>query len=196
MESSPPGVFVDRFDRRKVMMTMDIARAVLALGLLTTNSLAFIYLTVLLMETASLFFIPAKNALIPYLVSDEETFAEANALSYTTGQASTIVGLTASAAILAAFERVVRGVLGSNLIGVSSLVGLFRPALLGPRAGVILDSLTFVVSALFIWRIHVSARPPASAEGKFDLSLVGKDVRESIQFLVSTLHLGVHDAPR
>ncbi len=180
--SSLTGVFVDRFDRRKVMITMDLARALLALGLVFTNSLAAIYFIVLLMETASLFFIPAKNALIPYLV-DEEDLAEANSLSYTTGQASTIVGLTASAAIIAAFERVVRVLLESDVAVVSRFVGLFAPALLGPRAGVIVDSFTFLVSAAFIWGIRTAARPPASREGQLDLSLVGKDVRESLVFL-------------
>ena len=180
--SSVTGVFVDRFDRRKVMIVTDLTRAVLALGLMFTNSLAAIYLIVFLMETASLFFVPAKNALIPYLV-DEDELAEANGLSYTTQQASMLIGLSASAAILAAFERIVRLVLDSNLIGVSRLVGLFAPALLGPRAGVFLDSLTFVVSAIAIWGIKIAAKPAIEDGGTFDVSLVGKDVRESFVFL-------------
>ena len=179
--SSLTGVFVDRFDRRKVMMTMDISRAILALGLLATNSLAAIYLIVLLMETASLFFVPAKNALIPYLV-DESDLAEANGLSYTTQQASTIIGLTASAAILAAFERGVRLLLQSRVVGLTNLVGLFAPALLGPRAGVFLDSLTFVVSAIVIAGIKIAAKPAVEFE-PLDISLVGKDARESYVFL-------------
>ena len=180
--SSVTGVIVDRFDRRKLMMTMDLARAVLALFLVTTNNLAVIYLVVLLMETASLFFIPAKNALIPYLVDDKD-LTEANGLSYTTQQASMLIGLTASAAILAGFEGIVRLVVDANFIGVSRLVGLFAPALLGPRAGVILDSFTFLISAFTIWGIKIAAKPAASEATHFDLTLVGKDVRESFVFL-------------
>lgn len=182
--SSVTGVFVDRFDRRKLMIATDLVRAVLALGLMFTNSLAVIYLLVLLMETASLFFFPAKNALIPYLVEDDE-LAEANGLSYTTQQASMLVGLTMSAAILATFERVVRLVLDANLIGFSKLVGLFAPALLGPRTGVLLDSLTFVISALSIWGIQIAAKPLVNRGARFDLTLVGKDVRESFAFMRS-----------
>ena len=44
--SSLTGVLVDRFDRRKVMIAADLARAALALVLVTTNSLAVIYLVV------------------------------------------------------------------------------------------------------------------------------------------------------
>lgn len=180
--SSLTGVFVDRFDRRKVMIATDIARAVLVLGVITTNNLAVIYLIVLLMETASLLFVPAKNALIPYLVHENE-LAEANALSYTTGQASTIIGLTASAAILAAFERAVRLLLGVDFLGVSHAVGVLGPALLGPRAGVIVDSLTFVVSAISIYGIKIVAKSLADDGAPLDLSLVGKDVRESYVFM-------------
>lgn len=178
--SSFTGVFVDHFDRRKVMIACDATRAVLALGLLFTNSLAVIYLIVLLMETASLFFTPAKNALIPRLVSDEE-ITMANSLSYTTQQASMLIGLTMSGAILAAFEAIVRWVLGSGFPFVDQLVGPLAPALLGPRAGVTLDSLTFIVSALFILSIKVKAR--ASGNGKLHLSLIGKDAIESFHFL-------------
>jgi len=178
--SSFTGVFVDHFDRRKVMIACDATRAILALGLLFTNSLAVIYLIVLLMETASLFFTPAKNALIPRLVGDDE-ITIANSLSYTTQQASMLIGLTMSGAILAGFEAIVRWILGSGFPLVDQLVGPLAPALLGPRAGVTLDSLTFVVSALFILSIKVKAR--AEGNAALHLSLIGKDAIESFRFL-------------
>ncbi|MBN2822435.1 MAG: MFS transporter [Coriobacteriia bacterium] len=178
--SSFVGVFVDHFDRRKLMIACDVSRAVLALGLLFTNSLAVIYMIVLLMEIASLFFTPAKNALIPALVSDDE-ITVANGLSYTTQQASMLIGLTMSGAILAGFEAIVRWVLASGFPLVDQFVGPLAPALLGPRAGVSLDTLTFLVSAAFILSIKVSARP--SSRGKLGLSLIGRDAIESFRFL-------------
>lgn len=179
--SSLIGPLVDRFDRRRVMIFADIVRSVLALGLLFTNSLATIYLIVMLMEVASLFFVPAKNALIPHLVDDADVEA-ANGFSYTTQQASMLIGLTASGAILAGFEAVVRAFLTSGLPFVDALVGPFAPQLLGPRAGVVLDSLTFVVSAMTLAGIRVAACVGCEDE-RVDLSLVGKDVVESFQFL-------------
>lgn len=185
--SSFIGVFVDHFDRRKLMIACDWIRALLALGLLFTDNLALIYLIVLLMEMASLFFTPAKNALIPYLVSEDE-ITVANSLSYTTQQASMLIGLTMSGAILAGFEALVRFVLHSGLPLVDRFVGTLAPALLGPRAGVTLDSLTFVVSALYILSIHVSARP-AGAGGRLRLSMIGEDAVESVRFLFSQRQL-------
>ncbi|MDH4139816.1 MAG: MFS transporter [Coriobacteriia bacterium] len=179
--SSVIGALVDRFDRRRTMIAADLTRAGLALGLLFTNSVYVIYFVVMVMEVASLFHLPAKNSLIPYIV-DEKDIAAANGLSYTTQQASMVVGLAASGGILAAFEAIVRTVLDSGLPLVGSLVGPFAPALLGPRAGVILDSLTFLVSAAAILGIHVRAKA-VRAEAKLDLSLLGHDAIESYRFL-------------
>ncbi len=148
---------------------------------MVTNSLWVIYLVVLLMETASLFFWPARNALIPLLVEEEDITA-ANGLAYTTQQASMLIGLTAAAGILAGFEAIVRAVVEAQLPIVDQLVGLAAPALLGPRAGVVLDVFTFLFSAIVISTIHVAARPPMEA-GALDLRLLGKDVIESFRFL-------------
>lgn len=185
--SSVTGVLVDRFDRRRVMITADVVRAVLTLVLLTTNSLALIYGVVLLMETASLFFYPARNSLIPYLVERRDV-TSANGLSYTTQQAAMLLGLTTSGALLAAFEAIVRWVIHAGLPIVSNFVGLFQPALLGPRGGVFINMLTFVFSASMVASIHVSARPH-DGHGSFDFSLLGKDVIESFRFLRSHTEL-------
>lgn len=179
--SSVTGVLVDRFDRRRLMIAADLARAALTMVLISTNSLPIIYTVVLLMETASLFFYPARNALIPYLVEPRD-ITSANGLAYTTQQAAMLIGLTASGAILAGFDFAVRLVIDAGWPIVSQFVGLFAPALLGPRAGVFVNMLTFLFSAAVIASIRVEARPPERAEG-FDLSLVGRDVVESFRFL-------------
>ncbi len=179
--SSLTGVLVDRFDRRRLMIACDLARAALTLTLLFTNQLALIYLIVLLMEVGSLFFHPAKNALIPHLVAEEDV-AAANGLSYTTQQAAMLVGLTASGALLALFERIVRIVLESGLPLIDALVGPLAPALLGPRAGVFLNSLTFIVSAALISRIRLVSDTHRQ-EVRLDPQLIGKDVRDAFRFL-------------
>ncbi len=178
------GVLVDRFDRRRVMIAADLTRAVLAIVLITTNSLGVIYLIVLLMETASLFFWPARNSLIPLLV-DEDDITAANGLAYTTQQASMLIGLTAVGAILAGFEAGVRAVLDANLPVVDQLVGLFAPALLGPRAGVVLDVFTFLFSAAMVYTIRVNAKPihELGQQARLGWSLVGRDVVESFRFM-------------
>ncbi|MBN2248142.1 MAG: MFS transporter [Coriobacteriia bacterium] len=179
--SSVVGSLVDRFDRRRLMIACDLVRALLTLPLLVTNNLALIYLVVLLMEIASLFFSPARNALIPRIVAEDEV-AVANGLAYTTQQASMLIGLTMSGGILAGFEAIVRWVLESGFPFIDVFVGPFAPALLGPRAGVVLNSLTFLISALLLWSIRVRVRPQRDGGG-FHLSLIGKDVVESFRFL-------------
>jgi dTMP kinase len=179
--SSLTGVLVDRFDRRRLMIACDLARAALTLGLLITNDLAIIYLIVLLMEVGSLFFYPAKNALIPHLVAEEDV-AMANGLSYTTQQAAMLVGLTMSGALLALFERLVRLVLESGLPLIDLLAGVLAPALLGPRAGVFLNSLTFLASAAIIASIPLVSSSPRE-KVKLDLHLIGADVVDAFRFL-------------
>jgi dTMP kinase len=179
--SSFIGVFVDRFDRRRLMIACDLARALLTLILLFTNSLALIYLTVLLMEIASLFFSPARNALIPRLVAPEEVTI-ANGLAYTTQQGSMLVGLTMSGAILAGFEAIVKWILASGFPLVDVFAGVFAPALLGPRAGVVLNSGTFIISALLLWSIRMDVRPEREM-GKLDLTLLGRDALDAFRFL-------------
>ncbi len=179
--SSVTGALVDRFDRRKTMIVADAVRFVLVLILLTTNSLLAIYVVVLLMETASLFFWPARNALIPYLVEEGDVTA-ANGVMYTTQQASMLVGLTASGAILAGFEAGVRAIIAADLPVVDYFAGLAAPALLGPRAGFFLDALTFVFSALVVASIKVDARAAADGE-RFRVSMLGRDALDSFRFL-------------
>jgi dTMP kinase len=179
--SSFIGVMVDRFDRRKVMIVAELAATGIALLLVVANELWMIYFAVLALETTSLCFWPARNSLIPYLVGEDDVTA-ANGLAYTTGQASMIIGLTAAAAILAGFETITRAVLDSQLPIVQSLVGPLAPALLGPRAGVILDSFTFLFSAIMIISMRVTAAPPRRKD-KLTFSLIGADVVESLKFL-------------
>lgn len=178
--SSLTGALVDRFDRRRLMIACDIARAALTLGLLFANELALIYLIVLLMEIGSLFFSPSRSALIPRLVVAEDV-AAATGFAYTTQQAAMLVGLTASGALLALFERIVQLVLESGLPLVDLLVGPIAPALVGPRAGVMLNAITFLVSALLIVGI-ADGRGERRGSVRLDPRLLGADVVDAFRF--------------
>ena len=179
------GVFVDRFDRRRTMIACDLIRAVLTFGLLVTNSLWVIYLVVMLMEMASMLFYPAKNALIPVLVEPDDLTA-ANGLSYTTQQASMLVGLSMSGAILAVFDAIVRALIANDVVSRVPFLqeGLLRIELLGPRAGVLVNAATFIISAVAIYTIHVRACARCGVQEPLTLSLIGRDVREAFSVLV------------
>lgn len=186
------GVFVDRYDRRKLMIVCDLINAVLCLGLLFISrgmpvgaSLAIVYTVTFLMEICNLLMVPAKNALIPAIV-DERDLAAANGLSYTTQQASMLVGLLASGAIVAAFVAIVRGFAGAGVPLLSSALETapYYGYLTGSMAGVALDSLSFLLSAFLIFRITAQARAKQVVErGGLDLRLFGREVLESFTIL-------------
>ena len=185
--SSLVGVFIDHFDRRKIMIVADLVRVVLVLILLTTNSLTAIYMVVFLMETVALFFWPARNALIPHIV-EESDISVANSFMYTTQQAAMIVGLAASGAILAAFGGIVHLVFGAaHLLPafIQPLVNALTPIFVGAKAGYVLDSLTFVFSAFMISRMHHVEGKAVVADKKLDFSVVKEDALESLKFITA-----------
>lgn len=183
------GVLVDRFDRRRLMIVCDLINGVLCLGLLFIYSvrpsvaLTLVYAITFLMEICNLLMVPAKNALIPAIV-DERDLVAANGLSYTTQQASMLIGLLASGAIVSAFVAVIRGVAGANVPFFSAALesAPYYGYLTGPLAGVALDSMSFLLSALLILTIRANAKAAAARSG-FDLRLFGKDVLESFVVL-------------
>lgn len=134
----PAGVLVDRWDRRKVMIAADLARAGLVLGGLLVRdvgTLWVLYAVGLLISVAGRFFYPAQSALIPALVNEDELLA-ANSLSQLTMTAALLVG--------------------------PALAG-FTIAWLGAGAAFVVDSVSFLVSAVAIWSIGAVAPPPRSS---------------------------------
>jgi MFS family permease len=61
------GVFVDRYDRRKIMVISDLLRAaiVFTIPFLISVDIALLYGAVALVSTISQFFNPANDALLP-----------------------------------------------------------------------------------------------------------------------------------
>jgi len=77
------GVYVDRWDRKKVMIISDLLRGVLVLTVpvfVYFNLMAPVYFMVFIIFSASRFFIPSKMAFIPEIVSKEKLLV-ANSLS-------------------------------------------------------------------------------------------------------------------
>ncbi len=184
------GVLVDRFDRRRMMIACDIINGFLCLGLLASSiegavppgvALALIYTITFLMEICNLLFVPAKNALIPGLVGEQD-LAAANGLSYTTQQASMLVGLVASGAIVGVFAAFLNGIIAAKIPVFSAFVAS-APSLRGPQGGIVLDFFSFLLSAALISTLRV--KKFERRERALDLRLMGRDVIESWQILRS-----------
>ena len=134
------GVFVDRWNRKRIMVISDLLRGLLVLGFILVRrpeDVWMFYLLGFLQAAVGTFFDPAKSAMIPTLVEPDALLA-ANALSQTT--------------------RVVTGVVGSALAGI--LVG----AAGGAWPAFTLDAMSFFVSALLVSRI-TAVQPAGAAAG-------------------------------
>ena len=131
---SVAGVFVDRWDRKKTMVVADLARAVILLPLLAVAAggpVWLVYVVGFVEATVSMFFLPAKDALVPNLVA-ERHLAAANSLNSMGEQIPSLVG----------------PLLGGALFGLVGLGGL-----------VFLDIATYLVSAALISLISARSVP-------------------------------------
>ena len=75
------GALADRLDRRHVMVTCDVLRAVLFLSIPIIGTLWWLFVATFLIEVCSLFWIPAKDASIPNLLRRPDQVETANQLA-------------------------------------------------------------------------------------------------------------------
>ncbi|MDQ4076556.1 MAG: MFS transporter [Chloroflexota bacterium] len=151
------GVFVDRYDRKRIMVAAELLRALLIalIPLLLPFGIAWLYVIVTLSSAIAQFFNPAHASVLPEVASDEE-LAAAN--SFMT--VSQIGALTV-------------GYAGAGLIAtLSSIAWAFY-----------LDAMTFVVSALCIVLIQV---PPLGVTDKTTIAAVTRNLRAGLTFVRAT----------
>ena len=120
------GAYVDRADRRRIMLASDLLRAIVVLGFVLVGSADTLWLLfVFAFAQASIgtFFAPARGAVIPKTVPREGLLA-ANSVAQAT--------------------RVISGIVGAGLAGlIIGLAGVFWPAF-------VLDGLSFLASFVLI----------------------------------------------
>jgi MFS family permease len=122
---SVAGVFVDRWDRKRVLVVSNVLQAVVVAFLLL-GQLWIVFAVAAVQSTVAAFAVPAEDALLPSLVGVDDLVA-ANALTALNNRLARLLGLP----------------LGGLLLG---LVGL--------RAVVLVDGASFVVAALLIAQVH------------------------------------------
>ena len=143
------GVFADRLDRRVVLVTSDLARAALALGMVFAENLATVYVLAFLMGLGRTFFNPTIRAAFPGVVGGGD-LARANGLL----SATFSISITAGPA------------LGGMLV-----------ATVGVNAAFLLDSATYLVSAISLSRISLPRPERDDATG------FGQDLQEGLGYL-------------
>ena len=157
------GAYVDRWDHRDVMVVSDLLRAaaVLLIPIVAVTNIYLVYPFVFLVTSVSIFFRPARVAILPRLVRQDEL-------------------LTANSALWAG--ETFADIIGYPLAGI--FVGFLGPAL--PLA-FWLDAATYAASAVLIASIVVPplrrASAPADADGNEKPGGVFAEMREGLQFL-------------
>jgi len=151
------GVFVDRFDRRKIMIIADLLRAgiVFAIPFLISINIVFLYLAVAAVSTIAQFFNPANDALLPEVATDEE-LAAANSWIMISSFGSTSIGFALSGLLAVAF----------------SIEWAFY-----------LDGVTFLVSAALLLFLRIGK---IEAAGDTSVKVVVENLKEGVSTLVHT----------
>ena len=153
------GVFVDRWDRRKVMIIADVLRGLLVLCLLTIRSVEQVwvfYIIGFLISCTSQFFFPARGAVLPLVVKNEKDWLAANGMM----QIIQTVGLLAGPA-LAGFT-----------------IGLW-----GEKVAFIANSIGYFFSAAAVITMRVPRTTPGMASGSSAVKAVFLDLREGVVYL-------------
>jgi MFS family permease len=127
------GVFVDRWDRRMIMLASDLIRPILTLAMipaLMSQNIWFVCVVAFLLSAVGTFFIPAKGAIIPSMVPTEQLTA-ANALIQTSSTLGFFIGPALAGATFA-------------LLGAANAWIAF-----------VIDAFSYLVSAFAIWLIRM-----------------------------------------
>lgn len=158
------GLIVDRFDRRRLMIASDVLRAIVVLGLLVVDEpgeVFLVYFITTLQVVIGSVFQPAKSASLPNITTPAELLT-----------ANTIMSAT-----------------WSIMLAAGAALGGFAAEWLGVKAVFVIDSLTYVVSAFFIYRTTIPQRTEAAAPGPLLPRAFG-DILEGWHHLISHPHVG------
>jgi MFS family permease len=151
------GVFVDRFDRKKIMIASDLIRAglVISIPFLIQIDILLLYVVVLIASAVKQFFDPAEQSVLPDVASEEELSA-ANAFLSISSFGSTAIGFAAA------------GFLAST--------GDLKLAFY-------VDGLTFFVSAACIFFVRIT---PIIVEEATSVRAVASNLKAGISMLFGT----------
>lgn len=158
------GPLVDRWDRRKVMVSCDVIRGLLIATLPFVPNLAVLVLNQLIFEIVTMLWQPAKEASVPDVARSEEQISRLNSI----GQIAAYGTFPLGALTFAGLAQLAR-VLGE--------IPVFRAFELNQESlALFVDSATFFVAALLISGLDLPRRE--NPKRKLDFTLAIREVRE------------------
>ena len=159
------GALVDRVDRKRIMVTADVARGAMYVAMAFVGRLWGIFALSFAIECLSLLWIPARDASLPNLVPRRQL---ANATSL--GLVSTYATLPLGGIVFAITAGIVSGMRVPYLTEHPESLALW------------LDAGTFAFSASMVSRIAIP-QPTRRIHGRLDLSRVWRDIVDGVRFL-------------
>jgi MFS family permease len=159
------GALVDRLNRKTIMIWSDLIRAMLTVALLLSPDqylLTMIYIVVFLKSLIGIFFNPAFNSTIPSIIKKENLMS-----------ANSVIGVTQN------ILQFVTPFAGAALIGFS-----------GARSVLLIDIISFIVSAVAIYFIDIPKHPEKSRK-LITPGVLLKDIGEGFKFMLNSKTLTV-----
>jgi MFS family permease len=163
------GALVDHFDRRRTLLAMDLVRVVIVLIIPFAAIVSFplLYPLLFLLTCAGMVFAPAEQAAVPELVNGDE-LTRANSLFQVTSYLADLVVFPLGAALVA-----------------------FMVAELGPYRGTQfafgLDAVSYLASALLLWRLPLVRR--AAAKAKLTVDGLKQQIAAGLRYMWSNPQL-------
>lgn len=152
------GHIVDKVDRRKLMIVVDLARTgacLLPLLARTPATLPFAYLGVVLISIGSAYFEPASQAALPNIVTAEEL-----------GPANVLMGST-----------------WGTMLAAGAAIGGLVTMKLGRDVSFVVDAASFLLSAVILWRMR--ARFSEERAGHHEHPPLLESLRETARYAKS-----------
>jgi MFS family permease len=149
------GVVIDAYSKRVVMIVSDLLRMVFMLLIWWRPTTGMIYLMAALHSIATVFYLPAKSALIPAVV-EESDWPSANGLDQSASSLTMVAG----------------PIIGAELL-----------TLMGLKATLIVDSFSFLASALLVARVW--SRPLTREYAELSLATTVQNVKASWNYFAT-----------
>lgn len=196
------GVFIDRWDRHRILTVVPLVRALAAIGVAvaTERSVAF-YTLVLIVLSANRFFLATVSAELPRAVADvEHDLLTANAVQTTGGSISNVAGQGIGSLIAGAIGGVRTTLVASAAFGAVAMIArgvpMHRGHPTGPaaslRAEVARVSRELAEGARAVWR-NTRVRRALTAI-LIAQTATGVMVGVLIHYFIAVLHLDVDQA--
>jgi MFS family permease len=165
------GVLVDRWNRKRVMVTCDIGRGIVMASLPFLHSIWQLFVASLLLEVLSLLWTPAKEATVPNLVPHEQ-LTTANSLSLAAAYGTFPLAGALSAVLFKVAEWLSRHYSALHFLNLNK-----------ESVAIYADVATFLLSAALISTLLIPRTGPPRERGRIDLGETFADLREGWRFI-------------